>query len=77
MRVPQRCRHGIHTSPLALPLEVPRAFQLTDPVFAGLLDAAGQLQAQHPVVKGIVGLGKVAFLFELLTISSAISVRFL
>jgi hypothetical protein len=33
---------------------------------AGSLDATTQLQAQHPVVKGIVGLRKVAFLLALL-----------
>jgi len=64
MLTPQRFRDGIHTPPL--PLDMPGAFHLTHPVFTGMLDVAGQRQAQHPVVKGIVGLGKVAFLFELL-----------
>src|SRR5262249_60071272 len=38
---PQLGRHGIHTPPLALPLDMPRAFHLTDPVFAHALNAAG------------------------------------
>src|SRR5262249_33306277 len=30
----QLCGHGIHAPPLALPLDMPGAFHLTDPVFA-------------------------------------------
>jgi hypothetical protein len=65
MLAPQRCGYGIDAPPLALPLDVPRPFQLTDAVFTSMLDAAGQLQAQHPVVEGIMGLGKVAFCCKL------------
>jgi hypothetical protein len=65
MCVPKRFRDSIYTSPLPLPLDMPGAFQLTDPVLAGVLDAARQRQGQNPVVKGIVGVRKVAFLFQL------------
>jgi hypothetical protein len=66
MHLPQRLGHGIDPSPLPLPVEVPRAFQLTDPVFTSALNTTTQFQDQDPVVKGIVSLGKMAFLFELL-----------
>src|SRR5207237_9852313 len=66
MGMPQLSGHRIHTPPVALPVDMARAFQLTDPVFAGVFDASTQLQAQHPMVKGIVGRGKTAFLLELL-----------
>jgi hypothetical protein len=41
MVTPQLCGYGIYTPPLALPLDVPGAFHLTDPVFAYALNAAG------------------------------------
>ena len=63
---PQLCSQGIHTPPLALPLDMPGAFHLTDPVFAHALNAAGELQRQHPMVEGIVCLGKMPRLLELL-----------
>src|SRR4030095_2680816 len=66
MRLAYLLAHTTPTPPLALPLDMARAFQLTDPVFASVLDATAQLQAQHTIVKGIMGLGKMAFLFELL-----------
>src|SRR5437870_459252 len=66
MRTPKLLGHGIDAPPLALPVAGPRPFSLTDPVFARSLDAAGQLPAQHSIVEGIVGLGTVAFGFELL-----------
>ena len=66
MRLAQLLGHGIHPVPLALPLYVPRACQLTDPMFAGMLDATAQFQAPHPMIKSLMGLGKMAFLFDLL-----------
>src|SRR4029453_6077332 len=41
MGPPQRCSHGIHTLPLALPLDMPGAFPLADPVFAHVLNTTG------------------------------------
>jgi hypothetical protein len=66
MHLAQLLGHSIHTPPLALPWDMARAFQLTDPVFASVLDATAQLQAQHTIVTGIMRMGKLAFLFELL-----------
>jgi hypothetical protein len=43
MRLPQRVSHRIHPLPLALPWEVPGAFQRTAPVVAGAFDATAQL----------------------------------
>src|SRR4030095_14848302 len=64
MHLAQLLGYSIHTPPLALPLDMARAFQLTDPVFARVLNATAQLQAQHTMVKGIMRMGKMAFLFE-------------
>ena len=66
MRLAQLLGPGIYPVPLALPWHVPRAFQLTDPMCAGLLDAPAQFQAQHPMIKSLMGLGNMAFLFDLL-----------
>src|SRR5262245_22868148 len=49
--VPELRRHRIHPPPLPLPLDMPCAFELTDPVFPRTLNAAGDLQSQEPVVK--------------------------
>src|SRR5215471_13790521 len=56
--------HSLYPSPLPLPVDMPRTLQLTDPMFASVLHVTAQVQAQHPVVKGIVCVGKMAFLFE-------------
>src|SRR5215813_631316 len=58
-------RHGIHPPPLALPRDMPRAFHLTHPVFVHALNAAGELQRQHSIIEGIVGLRKMPLLLEL------------
>lgn len=58
--------NGIHSTPLALPLDMPGAFQFTDPVFAHTFDKARQFQCQDPIIKRLIRVGEMAFLFQLL-----------
>jgi hypothetical protein len=51
--------HRLHTSPLALPVQVARALTLTDPRLATPRNQAGQGARQHAMIKRLVGLRKV------------------
>jgi hypothetical protein len=48
--------HRIDTPPPPLPVDVPRALDLADPMLAPARNQAGQFNGQHPSVKGRVGL---------------------
>src|SRR6266487_158667 len=63
MLTAQFCCHLINPPPLLLPKNMARTLQLTHPVFSFALDESGQLQSQHAIIKGIVRLGEVPFLF--------------
>jgi len=59
-------RDRIDTLPLALPLDMLRACQLTAPVLRTLLPTAGQYHGAHAMVTGRVGIRDMPRLFELL-----------
>jgi hypothetical protein len=65
-RRPQRLGHRLSPWPLARPVAVPRACQLTHPVWASGCDTPAPLPAQHPLVKGRVGRGTMAVPLEVL-----------
>jgi hypothetical protein len=64
--LPEGRGDGIHATPLTLPLDMPGAFQFTDPVFAHTFNKARQVQRQYPIIKGVICERKMALLFQLL-----------
>src|SRR5215813_4454784 len=64
MRTAQPCGHLIYAPPVALPQNVARALHLTDPMFALACNEPRQLYGQHAIVKGIVSLRELPFLFQ-------------
>src|SRR5262245_57930200 len=63
LRLTQGRGHFINALPPILPQNMARTLEFTHPRFAFAFKQASQLYSEHPIIKGLVGLGKAPFLF--------------